>query len=166
MYTWYSNRYILCPFISTFKQIQWSICVISFTLRTNRIFDVYLSYGSVAGLNLEKPLSFFCCFSNKVYVYVHIHLCTDEIEFEVGTDSRTSKLIARRLVKLPAGTVSFESISEERLLGKVDCEPRVVSSGSSSGGAEGGGKGGRVSCVMCVCVCGEILCVLVALSVL
>ena len=69
-------------------------------------------------------------------------LAADEIEFEVGTDSRTSKLIARRLVKLPAGTVSFESISEERLLGKVDCEPRVVSSG---GGAEGGAKGNRVS---------------------
>ena len=68
----------------------------------------------------------------------------DEIEFEVGTDSRTHKLIARRLVKLPAGTVSFESISEERLLGKVDCEPRVVSGGSGASG-EGGGKGGRVS---------------------
>jgi cold shock CspA family protein len=68
----------------------------------------------------------------------------DEIEFEVGTDSRTHKLIARRLVKLPAGTVSFESISEERLLGKVDCEPRVVSGGSGASG-EGGGKGGRSS---------------------
>jgi cold shock CspA family protein len=68
----------------------------------------------------------------------------DEIEFEVGTDSRTNKLIARRLVKLPAGTVSFESISEERLLGKVDCEPRVVSGGSGASG-EGGGKGGRSS---------------------
>lgn len=66
----------------------------------------------------------------------------DEIEFEVGTDSRTSKLIARRLVRLPAGTVSFESISEERLLGKVDCEPRVV---STAGSGEGGGKGSRAS---------------------
>ena len=37
-----------------------------------------------------------------------------------------------------------ESISEERLLGKVDCEPRVVSGGSGANG-EGGGKGGRVS---------------------
>ena len=37
-----------------------------------------------------------------------------------------------------------ESISEERLLGKVDCEPRVVSGGSGASG-EGGGKGGRVS---------------------
>ena len=46
-------------------------------------------------------------------------------------------------MKLPSGTVSFESISEERLLGKVDCEPRVVSNSSASG--EGGGKGGRVS---------------------
>ena len=62
----------------------------------------------------------------------------------MGTDTRTNKLIARRLVRLPAGTVSFESISEERLLGKVDCEPRVV----SSGGSGEGGKGNRVS----VCV--------------
>lgn len=69
-------------------------------------------------------------------------LCTaDEIEFEVGTDSRTNKLIARRLVRLPAGTVSFESISEERLLGKVDCEPRVVSTTTGTGD---GAKGNRV----------------------
>lgn len=66
----------------------------------------------------------------------------DEIEFEVGTDSRTNKLIARRLVRLPAGTVSFESISEERLLGKVDCEPRVVSTPTGSGD---GAKGNRSS---------------------
>ena len=77
------------------------------------------------------------------------HHLTDEIEFEVGTDTRTSKLIARRLVKLPAGTVSFESISEERLLGKVDCEPRMV----STPGASDGGKGNRVSVCECVCVC-------------
>ena len=35
------------------------------------------------------------------------------------------------MVKLPTGTVSFESISEERLLGKVDCEPRIISSGEA-----------------------------------
>ncbi len=50
----------------------------------------------------------------------------------MGTDTRTGKLIARRMVKLPTGTVSFESISEERLLGKVDCEPKIVSSGDAS----------------------------------
>ena len=94
------------------------------------------------------------------YVYVCMCLAADEIEFEVGTDSRTHKLIARRLVKLPDGTVSFESISEERLLGKVDCEPRVVS--GTLGAGEGGGKGSRVSrererererdCLMSLCV--------------
>ena len=41
-------------------------------------------------------------------------------------DHRTSKLIARRLVALPAGTVSFESMGHERLLGKVDSEPCLV----------------------------------------
>lgn len=64
----------------------------------------------------------------------------DEVEFEVGTDSRSGKLIARRVVRLPTGTVSFESISEERLLGKVDCEPRIMASGDHDGG-----KGSRGS---------------------
>ena len=94
------------------------------------------------------------CFFFK---YIHVHvlyltciLCaTDEIEFEVGTDSRTNKLIARRLVRLPAGTVSFESISEERLLGKVDCEPRVVSTPTGSGD---GAKGNRVSWMNPTCI--------------
>ena len=41
-------------------------------------------------------------------------------------DHRNSKLIARRLVALPTGTVSFESMGHERLLGKVDSEPCLV----------------------------------------
>ncbi len=53
----------------------------------------------------------------------------------MGTDMKTGKLIARRLVKLPTGTVSFESISDGRLLGKVDCEPSVA--GMAGGGASG-----------------------------
>ena len=64
---------------------------------------------------------------------VQVHACTyilvfpvDEMEFEVGMDHRTSKLIARRLVTLPSGTVSFESMGHERLLGKVDSEPCLV----------------------------------------
>ena len=86
-----------------------------------------------------------------LYCYI-LHACicaADEIEFEVGTDSRTNKLIARRLVRLPAGTVSFESISEERLLGKVDCEPRVVSTPTGSGD---GPKGNRVSWMKPTCM--------------
>ena len=71
------------------------------------------------------------------------HSCTiDEVEFEVGTDTRTNKLIARRLVKLPTGTVSFESISEGRLLGKVDCEPKMIAGANST---EANSKGNRVS---------------------
>ena len=64
---------------------------------------------------------------------VQVQSCTyilvfpvDEMEFEVGMDHRTSKLIARRLVTLPSGTVSFESMGHERLLGKVDSEPCLV----------------------------------------
>ena len=44
----------------------------------------------------------------------------------MGTDARTGKLIARRLAHLPSGTVSFESVGEERLLGRVDCEPQIM----------------------------------------
>ena len=71
-------------------------------------------------------------------------VCTDEVEFEVGVDSRTGKLIARRLVLLPTGTVSFESISEERLLGKVDCEPKIIR-GASPADRDGAGMGSKVS---------------------
>ncbi|XP_064387702.1 cold shock domain-containing protein E1-like [Halichondria panicea] len=69
----------------------------------------------------------------------------DEVEFEVGVDSRTGKLIARRLVLLPTGTVSFESISEERLLGKVDCEPKIISiRGASPSERDGPARGSKV----------------------
>lgn len=64
----------------------------------------------------------------------------DEMEFEVGTDTRTGKLIARRVVRLPTGTVSFESISEDRLLGKVDCEPKIIAGVSPSDNARRGSK--------------------------
>ena len=62
------------------------------------------------------------------------------MEFEVGTDTRTGKLIARRVVRLPTGTVSFESISEDRLLGKVDCEPKIISGISSADNSKRGNK--------------------------
>ena len=58
--------------------------------------------------------------------------CLDEVEFEVGTDADKGKLIARRIVRLPSGTVSFESLGEERLLGKVDMEPLLVRNLDSS----------------------------------
>ncbi len=83
-----------------------------------------------------------CLFSQRVNstdaLLIHY---SDEVEFEVGTDTRTSKLIARRLVKLPTGTVSFESISEGRLLGKLDCEPKIIGGG---GVIVEPGKGGKV----------------------
>ena len=64
----------------------------------------------------------------------------DEMEFEVGTDTRTGKLIARRVVRLPTGTVSFESISEDRLLGKVDCEPKIIAGVSPTDNPRRGSK--------------------------
>ena len=67
----------------------------------------------------------------------------------MGTDARTGKLIARRLAHLPSGTVSFESVGEERLLGKVDCEPQMRMGDAPKlkvgGGGGGGGDGEEVS---------------------
>lgn len=63
-----------------------------------------------------------------------LFLSPDEVEFEVTTDSSKGKLIARRVVCLPPGTVSFESLSEERLLGKVEQEPLLVRNYSAFGG--------------------------------
>ena len=54
--------------------------------------------------------------------------------------------------------MSFESISEGRLLGKVDCEPKEVAGRARGGGRDsiaeggggGGGKGGKVRYFMMV----------------
>lgn len=72
--------------------------------------------------------------------YVRFVFVPDEMEFEVGTDTRTGKLIARRVVRLPTGTVSFESISEDRLLGKVDCEPKIIAGVSPTDNPRRGSK--------------------------
>ena len=79
-------------------------------------------------------------FVTKSYLTYVVLAHSDEVEFEVGTDTRTGKLIARRVVRLPTGTVSFESISEDRLLGKVDCEPKIISGISPSDNSRRGSK--------------------------
>ena len=61
-------------------------------------------------------------------------LFLDEVEFEVTTDTNKGKLIARRVVCLPPGSVSFETLGEERCLGKVDQEPLLVRNYSAFGG--------------------------------
>ena len=42
-----------------------------------------------------------------------------EVEFEVGTDKKNGKLIARRLIMLPKGSVSFEIVTPDKLFGHV-----------------------------------------------
>ncbi|KAI6653196.1 Cold shock domain-containing protein E1-like [Oopsacas minuta] len=42
-----------------------------------------------------------------------------EVEFEVGTDKKNGKLIARRLMMLPKGSVSFEIVTPDKLFGHV-----------------------------------------------
>ena len=88
---------------------------------------------------LMTSFGFITCCERNESIFFHFSQCTgnedptelkpgDEVEFEVGTDARTGKLIARRVVRLPPGTVSFESVGEERLLGKVECEPLITRS--------------------------------------
>ena len=74
------------------------------------------------------------------FYHTSVRFYSDEMDFEVGTDTRTGKLIARRVVRLPTGTVSFESISEDRLLGKVDCEPKIITGVSPSENSRRGSK--------------------------
>lgn len=49
----------------------------------------------------------------------------DELEFEVTSDQRTGKPIACRVVRLEAGSVSFEIRSEEKVHGVIDAEPKL-----------------------------------------
>lgn len=42
-----------------------------------------------------------------------------EVEFEVGTDKKNGKLIARRLVMLPKGSVSFEIVNPDKTFGYI-----------------------------------------------
>ena len=80
-------------------------------------------YTTIHALDLGASWATSSCTCMYIYTLV---FPVDEMEFEVGMDHRTSKLIARRLVTLPSGTVSFESMGHERLLGKVDSEPCLV----------------------------------------
>lgn len=49
----------------------------------------------------------------------------DEMEFEISSDQRTGKPIACRVVRLEAGSVSFEIRSEETVCGVIDAEPKL-----------------------------------------
>lgn len=110
-----------------------SQCNTTLTL-TIKLFILQQSFGFITCCERNESIFFhFSQYSGKASDLSH----GDEVEFEVGTDTRTSKLIARRLVKLPTGTVSFESISDGRLLGKVDCEPKVIGGGATADGGSG-----------------------------
>lgn len=49
----------------------------------------------------------------------------DEMEFEISSDQRTGKPIACRVVRLEAGSVSFEIRSEDKVVGIIDAEPKL-----------------------------------------
>lgn len=53
-------------------------------------------------------------------------LCVgDEMEFEITSDQRTGKPIACHVVRLEAGSVSFEIRSEDKVNGVIDAEPKI-----------------------------------------
>lgn len=115
---------------------------VSLSLSKMIILSLHGNYSVHDNLCSNSCLASSCVLTPAVVVCT----CLDEMEFEVGTDTRTSKLIARRVVRLPTGTVSFESISEDRLLGKVDCEPKIVTGASPSDNPR---RGSRVSLIAC-----------------
>ena len=65
----------------------------------------------------------------------------DEVEFEVSMDTRTGKPVAVHVVRLQKGTVVFEVLSEERILGEVTnpAPPLSLVPGQSSANAVPGG---------------------------
>lgn len=52
----------------------------------------------------------------------------DEVEFEVSMDSRTGKPVAIQVIRLQKGTVMFEILSEDRVLGEVTCPAPPITS--------------------------------------
>jgi cold shock CspA family protein len=85
--------------------------------------------------SLQTSYGFISCCERNESIFFHYSQFTgdteniqvgEEVEFEVDTDSLKGKLIARRIVSLPAGTVSYESVSQERYVGKVDQVPTLV----------------------------------------
>lgn len=61
----------------------------------------------------------------------------DEMEFEVTSDQRTGKPIACRVVRLEAGSVSFEIRSEDKVNGVIDAEPKLYLKNSAKSPSNG-----------------------------
>jgi len=61
----------------------------------------------------------------------------DCLEFSLTTDPRNHKLLAVKLIKLPAGSVVIESLSDEICVGKVEIEPRHPKNGDPDSGTTG-----------------------------
>eukprot|EP00123_Amoebidium_parasiticum_P015016 comp22743_c0_seq1/m.35463 comp22743_c0_seq1/g.35463 ORF comp22743_c0_seq1/g.35463 comp22743_c0_seq1/m.35463 type:complete len:701 (-) comp22743_c0_seq1:84-2186(-) len=88
---------------------------------------------------VEKPQRIFFHYSH-VQGDVDSLRVGDGLEFTVGTDSRTGKLVAYNVVPLPPGTVSFETVDPQRVQGDITFE--VFGRGPSYGKL--GGDPGRV----------------------
>nr|XP_002127595.1 cold shock domain-containing protein E1-like [Ciona intestinalis] len=83
---------------------------------TGVIEKLLVSYGFIKCADREGRLFFhYSQFHGEAHT-LHIN---DEIEFEVSMDTRTGKPVAVQVVKLQKGTVAFEVLSEDRILGEV-----------------------------------------------
>uniref|UniRef100_H2Z8A1 CSD domain-containing protein n=1 Tax=Ciona savignyi TaxID=51511 RepID=H2Z8A1_CIOSA len=83
---------------------------------TGVIEKLLVSYGFIKCADREGRLFFhYSQFHGEAHT-LHIN---DEIEFEVSMDTRTGKPVAVQVVKLQKGTVVFEVLSEDRILGEV-----------------------------------------------
>uniref|UniRef100_H2Z8A0 CSD domain-containing protein n=1 Tax=Ciona savignyi TaxID=51511 RepID=H2Z8A0_CIOSA len=82
---------------------------------TGVIEKLLVSYGFIKCADREGRLFFhYSQFHGEAHT-LHIN---DEIEFEVSMDTRTGKPVAVQVVKLQKGTVVFEVLSEDRILGE------------------------------------------------
>ncbi|XP_076800145.1 cold shock domain-containing protein E1-like isoform X1 [Clavelina lepadiformis] len=108
---------------------------------TGVIEKLLLSYGFIKCADREGRLFFHYSQFHGEANALHIN---DEIEFEVSMDTRTGKPVAVQVVKLQKGTVVFEVLSEDRILGEVTnpAPPLSLVPGQASFSAIPGGTTG------------------------
>jgi len=83
---------------------------------TGIIEKLLVSYGFIKCADREGRLFFHYSQFHGEATNLRVN---DEVEFEVSLDNRTGKPVAIQVIRLQKGTVMFEILSEERVLGEV-----------------------------------------------
>ncbi|CAG5102255.1 Oidioi.mRNA.OKI2018_I69.chr1.g215.t1.cds [Oikopleura dioica] len=93
------------------------------------------SYGFIDVLDRKGRVFFhFSQYKNGGNEPLRVH---DEVEFEMMIDDRNSRVVASKVVRLPRGTIEYETLSPERICGYVAAPPTRAHPGSltySTGG--------------------------------